>query len=68
MSAGSPLSTAIPALEHAEQGPHDGSGAIYGWVASQIEPRALQVVAENTPGVRGVEDRIHSVPLTSDRM
>ena len=40
----------------------DGVATIYGWVASDIERRALQVVAENTPGVRAVEDRVHSVP------
>jgi CBS domain-containing protein len=40
----------------------DGVATIYGWVASGIERRALQVVAENTPGVRAVEDRVHSVP------
>jgi CBS domain-containing protein len=40
----------------------DGVATIYGCVASGIERRALQVVAENTPGVRVVEDRVHSVP------
>ena len=40
----------------------DGVATIYGWVASGIERRALQVAAENTPGVRAVEDRVHNVP------
>jgi CBS domain-containing protein len=40
----------------------DGVATVYGWVASEIERRALQVAVENTPGVRRVEDALHSVP------
>jgi CBS domain-containing protein len=40
----------------------DGVATVYGWAASDIERRALQVVVENTPGVLRVEDGIHRVP------
>jgi CBS domain-containing protein len=40
----------------------NGIATIYGWVGSDIERRALRVVAENTPGVLDVEDRLHSIP------
>jgi hypothetical protein len=39
----------------------DGVATVYGWVASDIERRALQVVVENTPGVREVDDAVHTV-------
>jgi osmotically-inducible protein OsmY len=40
----------------------DGVAHFYGWVASNIERRALHVVAENTTGVRKVEDCLHRTP------
>jgi CBS domain-containing protein len=40
----------------------NGIAGIYGWVASNIERRALHVVVENTPGVREVEDYLHRTP------
>jgi osmotically-inducible protein OsmY len=40
-----------------------GIARIYGWVASDIEHRALQVVAENTPGVLGVKDHLQRARL-----
>jgi osmotically-inducible protein OsmY len=35
-----------------------GIARIYGWVRSDVERRALQVVAENTPGVSEVRDHL----------
>jgi CBS domain-containing protein len=40
----------------------DGVATIYGWAGSDVERRAIQVAVENTPGVRKVEDGLHSVP------
>jgi CBS domain-containing protein len=39
----------------------DGVATVYGWVGSDIERRALRVAVENTPGVRRVEDGVHTV-------
>lgn len=38
-----------------------GIASIYGWVRSDIERRALQVLAENTPGVDAVKVRLYNV-------
>jgi hypothetical protein len=40
-------------------------GVVYFWgvVGSEEERRALRVAAENTPGVRGIEDHTISGPL-----
>jgi CBS domain-containing protein len=40
----------------------NGIARIYGWVSSNVERRALHVVAENTPGVREVIDHMHRTP------
>ena len=44
--------------------PVDG-GVVHFWgvVGSEEERRALRIAAENTPGVRGVEDHTISGPL-----
>ena len=39
----------------------NGVASIYGWVRSDAERRALQVLAENTPGVDAVRVRLHNV-------
>ena len=38
-----------------------GIASIYGWVRSDAERRALQVLAENTPGVDAVKVRLYNV-------
>lgn len=38
-----------------------GIASIYGWVRSDVERRALQVLAENTPGVDAVKVRLYNV-------
>jgi CBS domain-containing protein len=42
---------------------NNGIARIYGWVASDVERRALQVVAENTPGVSEVRDHLQRARL-----
>ena len=39
----------------------NGIASIYGWVRSDAERRALQVLAENTPGVDAVKVRLYNV-------
>jgi CBS domain-containing protein len=34
----------------------NGMARLYGWASSDVERRALQIVAENTPGVSEVKD------------
>jgi osmotically-inducible protein OsmY len=41
----------------------DGVVHFWGVVGSEEERRALRIAAENTPGVRGVEDHTISGPL-----
>jgi len=41
----------------------DGVVHFWGVVGSEDERRALRIAAENTPGVRGVEDHTISGPL-----
>jgi osmotically-inducible protein OsmY len=41
---------------------NNGIAQIYGWVASNMERRALHVVVENTQGVREVDDYLHRTP------
>jgi osmotically-inducible protein OsmY len=41
----------------------NGIAHIYGWVRSDVERRALEVVAENTPGVMKVKDHLQRVHL-----
>ena len=36
-----------------------GVASLYGWAASAIEKRAIEVVAENTPGVVKVRSCVH---------
>jgi osmotically-inducible protein OsmY len=36
---------------------------LYGWVATEVERRALHVVAENTPGVSEVRDHLQRARL-----
>jgi len=38
----------------------NGVASVYGWAASPIERRAVEVVAENTPGVVQVRNRLHA--------
>jgi osmotically-inducible protein OsmY len=40
----------------------DGIVHLWGIVGSEDERRALRIVAENTPGVRGVEDHTEFAP------
>jgi hypothetical protein len=40
----------------------NGVATVHGWAGSAIERRALQVVVENTPGVRLAEDGLHRAP------
>jgi CBS domain-containing protein len=40
-----------------------GIAHIYGWVATEVERRALHVVAENTPGVSEVHDHLQRARL-----
>jgi osmotically-inducible protein OsmY len=39
----------------------DGVASVYGWAGSPIETRALEVVAENTPGVAQVRNCVRPV-------
>lgn len=38
----------------------DGVVSVYGWAATPIERRAIEVVAENTPGVVEVRNHLHA--------
>jgi CBS domain-containing protein len=38
----------------------DGVATIYGWIISEEERRMLQVLLENTPGIRALVDRLQS--------
>jgi len=40
-----------------------GTVHLFGWVATEVERRALHVVAENTPGVLEVHDNLHRARL-----
>jgi CBS domain-containing protein len=41
----------------------NGIVQLYGWVGTEIERRALHIVAENTPGVSEVQDHLHRARL-----
>lgn len=41
----------------------NGIAHLYGWVTSDVERRALEVVAENSPGVLEVKDHLQSARL-----
>jgi CBS domain-containing protein len=40
----------------------DGVASVYGWAATPIERRAIEVAAENTPGVVQVRNHLHAMP------
>jgi CBS domain-containing protein len=54
-----PWNTAIRTINAVVE---DGVATVYGWAGSPIERRALQVVVENTPGVRRVKAEVQRVP------
>jgi CBS domain-containing protein len=46
-------------FDHADV--QNGVATLYGWAASPLEKRALEIVAENTPGIRRVRNCVQSV-------
>lgn len=40
----------------------EGVASLYGWAATPIERRAIEVVAENTPGIVQVRNHLHAMP------